>query len=95
MLQQEQAGDYVLASGVSHTVAELAEIAFACVDLDAERYLRVDAALVRAPERTVSVGDASKARRELGWEPTVTFGELVERMVRADLRNLESITAGP
>jgi GDPmannose 4,6-dehydratase len=95
MLQQEHAGDYVLASGVSRTVAELAETAFACVDLESERYLRVDAALVRAPERTVSVGDASKARRELGWEPTVTFGELVERMVRADLRDLESITAGP
>ncbi len=95
MLQQERGGDYVLASGVSHTVAELAEIAFACVDLEAKRYVRVDASLVRLPEKTVSVGDASKARRELGWEPTVGFEELVERMVKADLRELEGITGGP
>ena len=89
MLQQERAADYVLASGVPHTVAEFAEAAFACVDLDAERYLRVDPALVRPPERTPSVGDPSKARERLGWEPRVSFGELVERMVRADLRALE------
>ena len=69
MLQQERADDYVLASGVPHTVAEFAQAAFACVDLDAERYLRVDPALVRAPESTPSVGDPSRARERLGWEP--------------------------
>jgi GDPmannose 4,6-dehydratase len=90
MLQQEQADDYVLASGVPHTVAELARTAFACVGLDAERYLRVDESLVRAPERTPSVGDPSKARARLGWEPSVSFEQLVERMVRADLRALEA-----
>ena len=95
MLQQDHAEDYVLASGVSHTVAELADVAFACVDLDAERYLRVDESLIRAPERTVSVGDAEKARRQLGWEPTVPFQALIERMVTADLRAMESITGGP
>jgi GDPmannose 4,6-dehydratase len=88
MLQQERADDYVLASGVPHTVAEFAEAAFACVDLDAERYLRVDPALVRRPESTPNVGDPHKARERLGWEPRVSFGELVERMVRADLRSL-------
>ena len=88
MLQQERAEDYVLASGVPHTVAEFAAAAFACVDLEAERYLRVDPALVRAPERTPSVGDPSRARERLGWEPEVSFAELVERMVRADLRAL-------
>ena len=67
MLQQEQPDDYVLASGVAHTVAEFAQAAFACVDLDAERYLRVDPALVRAPEGTPSVGDPSRARERLGW----------------------------
>jgi GDPmannose 4,6-dehydratase len=89
MLQQERAEDYVLASGVPHTVAEFAQAAFACVDLDAERHLRVDPALVRPPERTPSVGDPSRAREGLGWEPLVSFPQLVERMVRADLRTLE------
>jgi GDPmannose 4,6-dehydratase len=89
MLQQERPDDYVLASGVPHTVAEFAAAAFACVDLDAERYLRVDPALVRAPERTPSVGDPSRARERLGWEPEVSFAELVERMVRFDLRALQ------
>jgi GDPmannose 4,6-dehydratase len=90
MLQQERADDYVLASGVPHTVAELAQTAFACVDLDAERHIRVDRTLVREPERAASVGDPSKARRELGWEPELDFQQLVERMVRADMRELEA-----
>ena len=94
MLQQERADDYVLASGVPHTVAELARAAFACVDLDSERYVRVDPALVRPAEPTASVGDASKARARLGWEPEVGFDQLVERMVRADLRSLEGVPAG-
>ncbi len=89
MLQQERPADYVLASGVGHTVAELAAVAFACVDLDAEHYVRVDPALVRAPERTPSVGDPSRARERLGWQPELSFAELVERMVRADLRALQ------
>jgi GDPmannose 4,6-dehydratase len=87
-LQQERPDDYVLASGVGRTVRELAETAFACVGLEAERYLRVDPELVRAPERTLSVGDPLRARERLGWEPEVSFAELVERMVRADLRAL-------
>jgi GDPmannose 4,6-dehydratase len=94
MLQQERPDDYVLASGVPHTVAEFAQAAFACVDLDAERYLRVDPALVRPPEDTPSVGDPSKARERLGWEPEVSFAELVERMVRADMDALRDAAAG-
>jgi len=90
MLQQREPGDYVLASGVAHTVAEFARAAFACVELDAERYLRVDEARVRAPESTPSVGDPRRARERLGWEPELTFEQLVERMVRADLRELEA-----
>jgi GDPmannose 4,6-dehydratase len=93
MLQEDQPEDYVLASGVPRTVAELARTAFACVDLDAERYLRVDPALVRPLESTPSVGDASKARERLGWEPQVSFQELVERMVQADLRSLQGIAS--
>jgi GDPmannose 4,6-dehydratase len=93
MLQQEEPDDYVLASGVPHTVAELVRVAFACVELDPDRYVRVEQALVRPPEATPSVGDPGKARARLGWEPRVGFAELVERMVRADLRALEQ-TAG-
>ncbi len=95
LLQQERPDDYILASGVPHTVAAFARAAFACVDLDAERYLRVDPALVRPPEDTPSVGDPRKARERLGWEPEVSFAELVERMVRADLRSLQREGARP
>ncbi|MFI4991755.1 MAG: GDP-mannose 4,6-dehydratase [Solirubrobacterales bacterium] len=90
MLQQPEPGDYVLSSGVPHTVAEFAQAAFACVSLDAERYLRVDQARVRPPESTPSIGDPSKARARLGWAPELSFEQLVERMVRADLRELEA-----
>jgi GDPmannose 4,6-dehydratase len=93
MLQQEHPDDYVLASGVAHTVAELAQTAFACVDLDFERYVSVDPELIRAPERTASVGDPAKAREQLGWRPQVSFEQLVERMVRADLRSLQAAGA--
>ena len=88
MLQQEQGSDYVLASGTGHTVAEFAERAFACVGLEAERYLRVDEQLKRAPESTPSVGDPSKAHERLGWRPRVDFSGLVARMVAADVERL-------
>jgi GDPmannose 4,6-dehydratase len=91
MLQQERPDDYVLASGVGHTVAELAETAFACVGLEAERYIRVDPKLVRLPDRNVSVGDPSKARERLGWRPELSFEQLVERMVKADLATLQGV----
>lgn len=91
MLQQEQPDDYVLASGVGHTVAQLAEAAFACVGLEAARYVRVDPGLVRAPERTASIGDPRKARERLGWKPWLGFEQLVERMVEADLRELQAV----
>jgi GDPmannose 4,6-dehydratase len=94
MLQQDRADDYVLASGRGRTVAEFARAAFACVELDAERYLRVDSSLVRAPESTPSVGDPTKAHERLGWQPQVSFEALVERMVHADLRALEALASG-
>jgi GDPmannose 4,6-dehydratase len=90
MLQQDQPDDYILASGVPHTVAQLAHVAFACVGLDAERHLRVDSSLVRPAEQTPSVGDPAKARTRLHWTPYVSFEQLVERMVQADLRSLSS-----
>ncbi len=90
-LQQEQPEDYVLASGVGRTVAQLVDTAFAYVGLDAERYVRVDQKLVRAPEQTPSVGDPHKARAQLGWEPRVSFEQLVGRMVEADLSALRAV----
>jgi GDPmannose 4,6-dehydratase len=89
MLQQDEPGDYVLASGVGHTVAGLAEIAFAHVGLDATTYIRVDPALVRKGEPVPRVGDPGRARERLGWEPTHSFEQLVARMVDADVRRMQ------
>ena len=89
MVKQPQAGDYVIGTGVSHSVRELVEVAFACVDLKAEDHVRVDPVLARPADIEELVADASKAKRALGWEPRTTFEEVVEMMVRADLAALE------
>jgi GDPmannose 4,6-dehydratase len=88
MLQQGEPDDYVVATGQSHTVRELVEAAFGSVGLDWRKYVVEDPALVRPAEVDVLVGDASKARRVLGWQPEVGFEELVRRMVQADLERL-------
>ncbi len=93
MLQQEEPRDYVLASGVGRTVREFARAAFSCVGLEAERYVRADPALVRPREATPNVGDPSCAREALGWEPRLSFEDLVERMVDADLHSLRALRA--
>ncbi|MGQ9552577.1 MAG: GDP-mannose 4,6-dehydratase [Anaerolineae bacterium] len=85
MLQQEQPDDYVVATGETHSVRELCQVAFAHLGLDYCDYVVVDPALLRPAEVDQLVGDASKARRVLGWRPTVTFEELVHIMVDADL----------
>jgi GDPmannose 4,6-dehydratase len=90
MLQQSQARDYVLASGVGHTVQDLLQAAFAHVELDASDYVRTDASLARTPEQTQPIGDSSRARDELGWSPALTFEQLIGRMVDADLRELDA-----
>jgi GDPmannose 4,6-dehydratase len=90
MLQQEEPADYILASGIGHTVAEFAEHAFAYVGLSAADHVRFDPSLRRAPEVTPRVGDASRARERLGWRPSVSFERLIERMVEADLRALQT-----
>ena len=90
MLQQDRPDDYVIATGVSHSVRELVEIAFAHAGLDWQKYVRVDPALLRPAEVDHLLGDASKARAELGWTPTVDFKALVEMMVDADLQLLSS-----
>ncbi|HHB90949.1 MAG TPA: GDP-mannose 4,6-dehydratase [Anaerolineae bacterium] len=89
MLQQDKPDDYVLATGETHTVGELIRIAFEHVDLDWERYVKIDPRYYRPAEVDLLVGDPSKARRELGWEPEVTFEELVKMMVDADIARLQ------
>jgi GDPmannose 4,6-dehydratase len=88
MLQQDQAEDYVIATGESHTVRELVEIAFAAVDVSVARHLVVDTTLIRPAEVDTLVGNASKARTRLGWKPTVSFEEMIQQMVEADLKRL-------
>ena len=89
MLQQKAAEDYVIASGELHSVREFVELAFEHVCLDWERYVQIDQSLRRgAAELHDLVGDASKARRELGWEPAVRFPELVRLLVEAELERL-------
>jgi GDPmannose 4,6-dehydratase len=86
MLQQPQPDDYVVATGETHTVRELCEVAFAHVGLDWSRHVAVDPAFVRPAEVDLLIGDASKARRVLGWAPKHSVQELVRMMVDADLR---------
>jgi GDPmannose 4,6-dehydratase len=89
MLQQDEAEDYVIASGVPHSVRELVELAFGHVGLDWEQYVHIDESLVRgAAELYDLVGDASKARAQLGWQPTLDFDALVKLLVDADLERL-------
>jgi len=85
MLQQDQPDDYVIATGQSHSVRQLVETAFGHVGLDWTKYVRIDPALLRPAEVDHLIGDASKARRTLGWTPSVTFEQLIAMMVDADL----------
>jgi GDPmannose 4,6-dehydratase len=85
MLQQEKPDDYVVATGETHTVREFCERAFAHVGLDYREFVKVDPQYFRPTEVDILVGDASKAERVLGWKPKVRFGDLVKRMVDADL----------
>ena len=88
MLQQDTPRDYVIATGVSHSVRQLVEIAFTHAGLDWEKHVRVDPALLRPAEVEHLLGDATKARRELSWKPEVSFNRLIEMMVDADLERL-------
>ena len=90
MMQQSTPDDFVIATGETHTVRELCQIAFARVGLDWEKYVVVDATHVRPAEVDLLIGDAGKARRVLGWRQKVSFRELVEMMVDADLRELRA-----
>jgi GDPmannose 4,6-dehydratase len=86
MLQQDEPNDYVIATNETHTVRELVEVAFAHVGIDDwERHVVIDPALYRPAEVDLLIGDSSKAREGLGWEPTTSFGELITMMVDADI----------
>ena len=89
MLQQPQPEDYVVATGRTHSVREFCELAFAHVGLDWREYVKTDPKFERPAEVDYLVGDASKARRKLGWKPTVDFEGLVHMMVDADLALVE------
>ena len=88
MLQKDRADDYVIATGVSHSVRDLIELAFEHVGLDWRKHVRSDPKLLRPAEVDRLVGDAAKAQRELGWQPTVNFKRLIAMMVDADLERL-------
>ncbi len=85
MLQQEDPGDYVVGSGIQHSVRDCVEIAFNVAGLDSHDFVRVDKNLIRPAEVDTLLADPSKARRELEWQPRTTFEELVRIMVEADL----------
>jgi GDPmannose 4,6-dehydratase len=92
MLQQAQADDFVIATGISHSVRELVEVAFGHVGLDWRKYVGLDPGLIRPAEVEHLIGDSTKARGQLGWEPTVDFTGLVTMMVDADL---DRVAAAP
>jgi len=96
MLQQPEPDDYVLATGKMHSVRDLLETAFAVVGLSWEQYVEIDPKFIRPAEVDCLCGNAAKARQKLGWEPTVTFQELIKMMVLADLevvQRAESVLA--
>jgi len=92
MLQQEHADDFVIATGVSHSVRDLVEVAFGHVGLDWRKHVTLDPKLIRPAEVEHLIGDSTKAKTKLGWKPSVDFSDLVKMMVDADL---ERVAAAP
>jgi len=90
MLQRDSADDYVIATGKTHTVRNCCEVAFGRLGLDWEKHVRIDPQFVRPAEVDLLIGDSSKAKRDLGWEPRTTFEQLIELMVDADLELLKN-----
>ena len=89
MLQQDTPDDFVIATGKTHSVERLLEVAFNCVDLNWKDYTVQDPAFMRPAEVDLLIGDPSKAHAKLGWEPAVSFEELIQMMVEADLQALK------
>jgi GDPmannose 4,6-dehydratase len=92
MLQQDRPDDYVIATGISHSVRDLVEVAFEHVGLDWRKYVTLDPKLIRPAEVEHLIGDSAKARTQLGWEPSVDFSGLIRMMVDADV---ERVAAAP
>jgi GDPmannose 4,6-dehydratase len=90
MLQRDEPGDYVIGTGVEHSVRDLVTIAFDHVGLDPDEYVVIDPELARPAEVDSLIADSTKAKRELGWEPATSFEQLIRLMVDADLERLEA-----
>ena len=91
MLQQDKPDDYVISSEETHSVKDLAESAFRCLDLDWEQYVKIDPRFVRPAEVDLLLGNSGKAHKELGWNTTTSFEELIKLMVAADLKLLKKV----
>jgi GDPmannose 4,6-dehydratase len=92
MLQQDQADDYVVATGETHSIGELLDVAFAHVGIeDWSRYVKQDPRFMRPAEVDLLIGDPAKAKTELGWEPQVGFQQLVQMMVENDLAEQQAL----
>jgi GDPmannose 4,6-dehydratase len=89
MVQQDTPDDFVVATGETHSIEKLVNIAFGCADLDWRQYVVQDPRFMRPAEVDLLLGDPSKAKRTLGWEPKVSFEQMVERMVRSDINLLK------
>ncbi|HEY1189530.1 MAG TPA: GDP-mannose 4,6-dehydratase [Gemmata sp.] len=89
MLQQDKPDDFVVATNKTHTVQRLVEVAFEAVGLDWQKHVKIDQSLVRPAEVDLLIGDPAKAKQHLGWEPEVSFEQLIDRMVKADLARLQ------
>lgn len=89
MLQQDEPDDYVIATGETHSVQELVQVAFDYVGLNWQDYVRIDPRFVRPAEVDLLIGDSSKAKEKLGWQPKVSFEELIRMMVDSDLQAVQ------
>jgi len=89
MLQQDQPDDYVIATNETHSIREFLDLAFNYVNLNWQDYVEFDKRYLRPAKVDLLIGDSTKARQKLGWQPSVTFKELVELMVDADIKSLE------
>jgi GDPmannose 4,6-dehydratase len=94
MLQQDLPDDFVIATGETHTVREFCEEAFAHVGLDWQKHVEIDQRYFRPAEVDILIGDASKAKKVLGWEPKTRFKDLVKLMVEADCQLLKDKLSG-
>ena len=85
MLQQEKADDYLVATGETHSVKELVEVAFSCLDMDYRDFVKIDKSFKRPADVDLLIGDYSKAKEKLGWKPEVNFEDLIKMMVKSDI----------